>query len=80
MECWYRKCIYKQGYDDYGAEVIYRKKSTDGVTWTEKEEVYRHSSNNTYLNSVLSPSVIYDENKYKIWIIATENGKRKLIL
>lgn len=78
MECWYRKCIYKQGYDDYGAEVIYRKKSTDGVTWTEKEEVYRHSSNNTYLNSVLSPSVIYDENKYKIWIIATENGKRKL--
>ena len=78
MECWYRKCIYKEGYDDYGAEIIYRKKSTNGVIWTEKEELYRHSSSNVNLNSVLSPSVIYDENKYKIWIIATENGKRKL--
>jgi hypothetical protein len=50
-----------------GWEGVYRMKSTDGVNWTEKE--YLHHVIDTEWTSVLSPSVVYDEGKYKIWLV-----------
>ncbi len=48
-----------------GWEGVYRWKSQDGVNWGEKEYLF-HTLDPEFA-SVLSPSVIYDEGKYKIW-------------
>ena len=63
MECWWRTCQQKGTRVNY--EIIYRKKSTDGVNWTEKEELY--SVQNGGLAKCLSPVVRYINGKYCIW-------------
>ena len=67
MELWARWCSVK-GDDgkEPGWEGVYRWKSKDGRNWGEKEYLYH--TIDTAFASVLSPSVIYDEGKYKIWI------------
>ena len=62
LECWYRKAI-SQPVSNQG-EVIYRRTTKDGKTWTAPEELYRQMGNN---GSVLSPAVIWDGSKYRIW-------------
>lgn len=58
LECWYRGI----GASATGENNICRKKSTDGVTWEEREVLFTFTG-----GSYVSPSIIYDENKYKIW-------------
>ena len=65
LEYWYREVDNNTTLDTYRTETIVRRKSTDGINWGEKEELY---SINSGMNAVLSPSIIYDEGKYKIWI------------
>jgi hypothetical protein len=67
MELWVRYC--SRGTDglENGWEGVYRLTSTDGINWSDKEELY-HTVDTSWA-SVLSPSVIYDEGKYKIWFI-----------
>lgn len=60
MECWWREVVSNE-------EIIVRKKSTDGVTWGEREELFRTGT--TTAADCVSPSVIYDEGKYKIWVV-----------
>lgn len=60
MECWWREVVSNE-------EIIVRKKSTNGINWSEREELFRTG---TYTaNDCVSPSVIYDEGKYKIWVV-----------
>ena len=63
MECWWRTCQQKGTRPGY--EIIYRKKSTDGVNWTEKEELY--AVEHAGFAKCLSPVVIYKDGKYLIW-------------
>ena len=67
MELWVRWCS-PNGDDgkEPGWEGVYRWKSKDGVNWTDKEYLYH--TVDTEFASMLSPVVIYDEGKYKIWI------------
>ena len=69
LECYYRRC------NEGSKEIIYRKYSTDGRTWSEKELVYEVDSLNS--NKCLSPAIIYDStnNKYKIWFCSSHKGQ-----
>lgn len=61
LECWFRYFIRATE-----TEVIYRKTSTDGVNWGNKEELYRASS---FGRGIISPAIMYDSDKkqYRIW-------------
>lgn len=58
LECWYR--FNKNGVIDQ----IMRKTSTDGVNWTPREIVMSSTS-----LLYLSPAVIYENNKYRVWYV-----------
>jgi hypothetical protein len=62
MECWYR--FNKNS----GTEQIMRKKSTDGVNWTAREVVLDLTGSG---NWSLSPAVIYEDGKYKLWFVGS---------
>lgn len=65
MECWWR--THYQSGTNAEHEVIYRKTSSDGITWSEKEELYRvHDAS---AGSCLSPAIIYEDGLYKIWFV-----------
>ena len=59
LELWYRFV------DSGRAEVLYRRTTKDGINWNEREQMLR--SEGGILN-YLSPSIIYDDNKYKMWV------------
>jgi hypothetical protein len=59
MECWYR--LNKNGDTDY----ILRKTTTDGINWTEREIMHIATGN----NMTLSPAIIYEDGKYKMWYV-----------
>jgi hypothetical protein len=65
LELWVRYC--SRGTDGLsnGWEGVHRLTSTDGINWSDKEYLYHVID--TEWASVLSPSIIYDEGKYKIW-------------
>lgn len=71
MEMWVRYC--SRGTDglDNGWEGVYRLTSSDGINWSDKEYLYHVVD--TEWASVLSPSIIYDEGKYKIWFVYQRN-------
>lgn len=66
MELWVRWCS-PDGDDgkEPGWEGVYRLKSKDGMNWSDKEYLYH--THDPEFASLLSPVVIYDEGKYKIW-------------
>lgn len=63
LEIWYRKHL---STPDLIQEVIYRRTTTDGSTWTEVEELYSISGGNGGV--LLSPTAIYEDGIYKIWV------------
>lgn len=69
LECWYRKRT-------RGAlptnEIIIRKTSTNGVNWSSEEILYQ--TNIQRADVALSPVVIFEENKYKIWLSNMQNN------
>ena len=65
LEIWYRQAL-----TSLKTEVIYRRTSKDGHSWSEREEMYRHTgSEDGYeaFSHILSPCIIYEDRKYKIW-------------
>lgn len=48
-------------------ETIYRRTTTDGVTWTAKEELYSNESG--VISKLLSPSIEWDGTNYCIWVV-----------
>lgn len=65
VELWVRWCSNGADGMEQGWEGVYRLKSTDGVNWSKKEYLFHVID--TAWASVLSPSVIYEDGKYKIW-------------
>ena len=61
LECWYRHVK-----DNETVETIYRKTSSNGITWSIAEEMMSFSSDRA--TKCPSPAIIYDEGKYKIWV------------
>ena len=59
LECWWRYVN-----DDTGKVIIYRKHTTDGVNWSEKEEMINWVRKE---HDCLSPALIWEDNMYKMW-------------
>lgn len=62
LELWYRYVSNRQK-----NEALYRVKSKDTIQWTTPERLLHGESEN--LLDYVSPSIIYEENKYKMWIM-----------
>lgn len=58
MEYWYRFT------GPNGEEQLFRKSSTNGIDWSAREMILDLSGTG---NLVLSPSVIYEDGKYRLW-------------
>lgn len=72
LEIWYR---YVGNYNNPPvSEIIYRQTTKDGINWTEKEVVFNNASGK--YTQWLSPAVIHDGEKYKVWVV---NDTTKLI-
>ena len=69
LECWYRKRT--RGTLPTN-EIILRKKSTDGINWGEAEVLYE--TNVQRADLLLSPTVIFEDGKYKIWVSNFRDG------
>ena len=58
LECWYRGI----GASGSGQNNICRKTTSNGTTWSSREILFTFSG-----GSYVSPSVIFEDDKYKIW-------------
>ncbi|WP_426940670.1 hypothetical protein ACQCPO_30765 (plasmid) [Bacillus mycoides] len=52
--------------DSLGTVTIYRKTSTNGVNWSQKEVALQDDRNK---QDYLSPAIIFEDNKYKMWAV-----------
>lgn len=65
LECWWRYV------DDAKKEVtIYRRKSSNGYNWTNKEVVLNAKREK---EDWISPAIIYEDSTYKIWYVFNNN-------
>jgi hypothetical protein len=62
LELWYREVS-----NDNTIEKLYRITSLDGVEWTAPELMVSITSTN--ILQVISPSVIFEDGKYKMWVM-----------
>lgn len=72
LECWYR--YVGPASQSPREETIYRRSTTDGVTWTAEEQVYSNTSGN--YAQLLSPAVEFDGTNYQIWVVVSANPMR----
>ena len=71
LEVWYR------GYKRSTAEYIYRKTTTDGVNWSDRESIFTLNSDEA--TRLLCPCVIYENNQYTIWVSERVTGGSKIV-
>ena len=65
LEIWYR---YVSNYKNPPvSEIICRQTTKDGINWTEKEIIINNTSGQ--YTQYLSPAVIHDGEKYKVWVV-----------
>jgi hypothetical protein len=62
LELWYREVL------NNTTEKLYRVTSLDGVIWTEPELLATFTSK--YILQAISPSVIFEDGKYKLWVMS----------
>ena len=62
LEIWYREVT-----QNNTVETIYRIKSSDGVNWSQPQQLRRETSSNA-LKSI-SPTAIYENGKYRLWVM-----------
>lgn len=72
IECWYRinrRYGSTRGHDKIS---LLRKKSKDGILWSEEEEIINleiQEENSSLGRIVISPAVIFENGKYKLWYV-----------
>ena len=65
------ECYWRYVDDDANKAIVYRRCTTDGVHWTEKEVVIQ--SDNRKEKDFVSPAIIYEDGIYKVWYIDKGN-------
>lgn len=71
LECWYRAVV-----ESVKAEIIYRRTTTDGVTWTAAEALKIDTGHN--ITNLLSPCVNWNGSGYDVWVKGKESGSSKI--
>ncbi|MCQ2084202.1 MAG: hypothetical protein MJY58_06900 [Bacteroidaceae bacterium] len=68
LECWYRMSLRKGEINitPKTRHILYRKKTVDGISWSEREEMLDISKK--FGREIVSPSLIY-ENGYRMWAV-----------
>lgn len=70
LEIWYRY-TYR---NNEQRTIIYRKTSTDGIAWSERELILDTSINNIFGTSALvSPQIIFDGNYYNLYLRTSDS-------
>lgn len=63
------ECYWRFVNEEQGKVIIYKKYTTDGVTWSESEKVIELNKKES---DCISPAIIFDDNMYKMWYV--DNG------
>lgn len=67
IECFWRR------WDENG-ETLYMKYTTDGHKWSMAQEIYKVSRTGNNPNKLLSPTIIFEDEKYKMWYANNYNS------
>lgn len=73
MEIWWRTNFWENSEEGLYT-VIYRRTSTDGIHWTEKEELHRMLTNSA--DGIVCPVALYEDGVYKIWAVSDQECLR----
>ncbi len=75
MECWYRFTHRGGDANFYDNLQLVRKTSKDGVNWTERETLVNlaTSDGDALGNMVVSPAIMYEKGKYRMWFVNSES-------
>lgn len=74
LEVWWRY-VDKGSSAEIKTETLFRRTSTDGLKWTDTEVVLVNSTGVTV--QYLSPCIIHDGSKYKMWVVNDAEGTIK---
>lgn len=79
IECWYRFTHRKGVRNNYCNLQLVRKKSKDGVNWSEREVMVNLASNEgkSLGNMVVSPAILHQNGKYRIWYVNSESRETR---
>lgn len=61
------ECYWRMVDDEINRVTIYRRYTTDGVNWSDKEAIT--ISNDRHKKDYISPAIIYEDGIYKIWYV-----------
>ena len=75
IECWYRFTHRKGITNNYSNLQLVRKTCKDGINWSEREILVNLATNegNSLGNLVVSPAIIYQDGKYRMWYVNSES-------
>ena len=85
IECWWRR-VQTSKYpnkEERNVETLYRSFTADGTLWSTKEKMYVYHNPIDATRGAISPSIIYEDGVYNIWVssIRTTDSKfRNIIL
>lgn len=60
------ECYWRQVDDIRGTDTIFKRTTKDGKHWTDREQVLQTKTGD---DGILSPAIIYEDGKYKMWTI-----------
>ena len=60
------ECYWRQVDDIRGTDTIFKRTTKDGRHWTDREQVLQTKTNE---DGILSPAIIYEDGKYKMWTV-----------
>lgn len=74
IECWYRFTHRNGNEGNFSNLQLIRKYSTDGQHWSEREVMVNLATDegNSLGNMVVSPAILYQEGKYRMWYVNSE--------
>lgn len=73
MEVWWRTNYWENSGEGLYT-VVYRRTSTDGISWTDKEELHRMLTNSA--DGIVCPVALYEDGVYKIWAVSDQECLR----
>ena len=79
IECWWRR-VQRDKYptdDGKNREIIYRRFTYDGRTWSEKEVMLNLKNPFDETRLCISPALIYEDGIYRIWCSSAEDFEGK---
>ena len=83
IECWWRRVQRKEypSEDGKNREIIYRRYTYNGKTWSEKEVMLNLKNPFDETRRCISPALIYKDGVYKMWCSSAEDfeGKHRTI-